>query len=161
MPVTISRYVISKQLLIWFQMIINLKTIIMIWLSKRRLEIRIFFELNEFELCNARNEAFKNYLFTRTKKKKEDNFPATTFDPNNHFVNFVTTLLNLTKHDKAKIKALLWKNNRNTCGCCPWLVFGKDCAFAAKVGYFGYKIRLTYTDAFQAFMQKEMTRIEF
>ena len=78
-------------------------------LTKRRLEIRIFFELNEFELCNARNEAFKNYLFTRTKKKKEDNFPATTFDPNNRFVNFVTTLLNLTKHDKAKIKAFYEK----------------------------------------------------
>ena len=74
-------------------------------LTKRRLEIRIFFELKESDLCNARNEAFKNYLFTRTKKKKEDNFPATTFDPNNNFINFVTTLLNLTKHEKAKIKA--------------------------------------------------------
>ncbi len=74
-------------------------------LTKRRLEIKIFYEQNEFDLCTARNEAFKNYLFTRTKKKKEDNFPATTFEPNNNFVNFITTLLNLTKHDKAKIKA--------------------------------------------------------
>ena len=75
-------------------------------LTKRRLEIKIFFEQNDLELCASRNEAFKNYLFTRTKKKKEDNFPITTFEPNNHFVNFLTTLLNLAKNDKAKIKAL-------------------------------------------------------
>ncbi|MBL7816342.1 MAG: hypothetical protein JNL70_15080 [Saprospiraceae bacterium] len=73
-------------------------------LSKRRLEIKIFYEQKEFDLCAARNEAFKNYLFTRTKKKKEDNFPATTFEPNNNFVNFMSTLLNLSKNDKHKIK---------------------------------------------------------
>jgi hypothetical protein len=74
-------------------------------LTKRRLEIKIFYEQNEHELCASRNEAFKNYLFTRTKKKKEDNFPMTTFEPNNNFVNSLSTLLNLTKNDKAKVKA--------------------------------------------------------
>lgn len=74
-------------------------------LTKRRLEIKVFYEQNEVELCAARNEAFKNYLFTRTKKKKEDNFPISTFEPNNHFVNLLSTLLNLSKNDKAKIKA--------------------------------------------------------
>ncbi len=74
-------------------------------LTKRRLEIKIFYEQNEHDLCAARNEAFKNYLFTRTKKKKEDNFPMTTFDPNNNFVNLISTLLNLTKNDKTKVKA--------------------------------------------------------
>lgn len=73
-------------------------------LTKRRLEIKILFEQNESELCAARNDAFKNYLFTHTKKKKEDNFPVATFEPNNNFVNLITALLNLTKTDKAKIK---------------------------------------------------------
>lgn len=73
-------------------------------LTKRRLEIKILFEQTESELCAARNDAFKNYLFTHTKKKKEDNFPVATFEPNNNFVNLITALLNLTKTDKAKIK---------------------------------------------------------
>jgi hypothetical protein len=73
-------------------------------LTKRRLEIKILYEQKEGDLCTAHNEAFKNYLFTRTKKKKEDNFPTITFEPNNNFVNFITALLNLTKSDKVKIK---------------------------------------------------------
>ncbi len=73
-------------------------------LTKRRLEIKILYEQNQHDLCAARNEAFKNYLFSHTKKKKEETFPAATFDPNNNFVNFMTSLLNLTKTDKARIK---------------------------------------------------------
>lgn len=92
-------------------------------LTQRRLEIKIYYEQNELELCNVRTEAFKNYLFNWGKKKKSDNLPPLIFEGNNNFVNMVTQLLNTAKGDTERIEILKEKiENSRAYGDKEWLL---------------------------------------
>ncbi|MBL7818725.1 MAG: hypothetical protein JNL70_27245 [Saprospiraceae bacterium] len=92
-------------------------------LTQRRLEIKIYYEQNAFDMCNSRTEAFKNYLFNWGKKKKSDHLPPLVFEGNNNFVNMVTQLINTTHGDVERIAVLKDKmDNNRTYGDREWLL---------------------------------------
>jgi hypothetical protein len=69
-------------------------------LAIRRLEIKIFYELRNFDLAQYRNEAFKNYLFEHYKKKAISDL---TFEIHNNFTDVIKKLLNLNPKDVREV----------------------------------------------------------
>lgn len=72
-------------------------------LGLRRLEIQILYELKEEDLLDAKLEAFKNYLFQRSKVA-ENPLPPYNADMFNNFVNLVKRLQNLSPDTVRKLK---------------------------------------------------------
>ncbi len=72
-------------------------------LAFRRLEIQILYELKESDLLDAKLEAFKNYLFQRSKVAEN---PLSTYyaDMYNNFVNLVKRLQNIAPDSVGKLK---------------------------------------------------------
>lgn len=69
-------------------------------LAIRRLEIKIYYELGNFDLAQYRNEAFKNYLFEHYKKKAISDL---TFEIHNNFTDVIKKLLNLNPKDAKEV----------------------------------------------------------
>lgn len=69
-------------------------------LAIRRLEIKIHYELRNFDLAQYRNEAFKNYLFEHYKKKAISDL---TFEIHNNFTDVIKKLLNLNPKDVKEV----------------------------------------------------------
>ncbi len=76
-------------------------------LVQRRLKIRAYIEKQDEELAASHNDALRNYLFNRSKKKAADFLPPSAFEPNNQFVNTIEKLLSLPFKDKNRAKQLL------------------------------------------------------
>ena len=72
-------------------------------LGSRRLEIQILYELKENDLLDARLEAFKNYLFQRSKAA-ENPLPTYYADMYNNFVNLVKRLQNSAPDHVRKLQ---------------------------------------------------------
>jgi hypothetical protein len=72
-------------------------------LGLRRLEIQILYELKEEDLLDAKLEAFKNYLFQRSKVA-ENPLPPYNADMFNNFVNLVKRLQNIAPDSVGKLK---------------------------------------------------------
>jgi hypothetical protein len=72
-------------------------------LGLRRLEIQILYELKQEDLLDAKLEAFKNYLFQRSKVA-ENPLPTYYADMYNNFVNLVKRLQNIAPDSVGKLK---------------------------------------------------------
>jgi hypothetical protein len=72
-------------------------------LGFRRLEIQILYELKQEDLLDAKLEAFKNYLFQRSKVA-ENPLPPYYADMYNNFVNLVKRLQNIAPDSVGKLK---------------------------------------------------------
>jgi hypothetical protein len=72
-------------------------------LGLRRLEIQILYELKQEDLLDAKLEAFKNYLFQRSKVA-ENPLPPYYADMFNNFVNLVKRLQNIAPDSVGKLK---------------------------------------------------------
>ena len=80
-------------------------------LALRRLEIKIYYELN-LDAVDAKLNAFKNYLSEAHRR----HLPTDKYDPNNNFVNIVKRMLELgLKTEKAhKLKEQLLASRHYT-----------------------------------------------
>ena len=80
-------------------------------LALRRLEIKIYYELN-LDAVDAKLNAFKNYLFEAHRR----HLPTDKYDPNNNFVNIVKRMLEMgLKTEKAhKLKEQLLASRHYT-----------------------------------------------
>jgi hypothetical protein len=62
-------------------------------IAQRLLEIKIYYELNDIDILEAKLNAFKNYIFEWTHLKKEHTLPSHIFELNNNFINLLKRLM--------------------------------------------------------------------